>query len=271
MVRWNKVGSVAGTGLAVVVWLAPGFGRAQAPGQGLGPVLGEGAAQIDAPIPGRAITPGQDSFLYPSPVVPGLGGTMVPRPLGRLPMPVPLRPLRPTRPRGPVPAGTASPGTAGGTPSPGESRPLAAVTRGAARSTAGGSTSSGEAGSVSLPWVNRPERGYSSAMVLSPHGAARHYWIWWPSLHEYYYLFDPARTRYLGAYDRVARAYRPLDAGARRWGKATAPPLPVPSGSPAALESRGTSDQPPGVAPRSARPRGGETRKSGQVDARAGR
>jgi hypothetical protein len=214
MISWNaKVGSIARTGLALVVLLAAGPGRAQAPGQG--PVLGEGAAQIDAPIPGRSITPGQDSFLYPSPAVPGVGRSLVPRPLGPLPPLAPLRPLRRTPPTGSLSTGTAYPGSAGGPPSP------------------------LEAGRVLRPWVDRPGRGYFYAIVLSPQGMA-YYWIWWPSIQEYYYLFDPAGARYLGAYDRAARDYRPLDAVARRWGKAIAPPLPVPSGPPAALASRGS-------------------------------
>jgi hypothetical protein len=208
-----KVCPVARTGLALVVLLAAGPGRAQTPGQG--PVLGEGAAQIDAPIPGRSITPGQDSFLYPSPVVPGVGRSLVPRPLGPLPPLAPLRPLRRTPPTGSLSTGTVYPESDGGPASP------------------------LRAGRVLQPWMDRPGRGYSYAIVLSPQGMA-YYWIWWPSIQEYYYLFDPAGARYLGAYDRAARDYRPLDAVARRWGKAIAPPLPVPSGPPAALASRGS-------------------------------
>jgi hypothetical protein len=212
ILRGGTVASIARTGLALLVLLAPGSGRAQVPGQR--PVLGEGASTIDAPIPGRSVTPGQDSFLYPSPVVLDMGGSMAPRPLGPLPSLAGLRPLRRTPPTGLLPTGTAYSGVADG------------------------STSPTPTGRVLQPWVNLPERGFSYAIVLSPEGVAYH-WIWWPSLQEYYYLFDRPGGRYLGAYDRVSGVYRPLDAVARRWGRAMAPPLPVPSGPPAAVGSRG--------------------------------
>jgi len=147
-----KVCPVVWTGLALVVLLAAGPGRAQAPGQG--PVLGEGAAQMDAPLPGRSVTPGQDSFLYPPPTVPGMGGTLVPRTLGPLPPLAPLRTVRRTRPGGPSPAGMDDLGSAGGPASP------------------------LQAGRVLQSWVDRPGRGYSYAIVLSPQGMA-YYWIWW--------------------------------------------------------------------------------------------
>jgi hypothetical protein len=222
MVPWSaKVRLVSRASLTLVVLLAPGSGRAQAPVQR--PVLGEGAATIDAPIPGRSVTPGQDSFLYPSPVVPGVGGSMVPRPLRPLSPPAPLRPLRRTPSAGTWPTETTYPGSANASPSP------------------------LQGGRVLRLWVNRPERGYSHAIVVSRQGI-RYHWIWWPSLKGYFYLFDPAGAKYLGAYDREARVYRPLDAVTRRWGKAIALPVPVPSGPPAPLGSPGSGDPDPAAA-----------------------
>jgi hypothetical protein len=194
----GKVWSIARTGLALLACLAPSTGRAQ------GPVLGEGAAQIDAPVPGRSVTPGQDSFLYPSPVVPGVGGSIVPKPLGSLAPIAPLRPLRRTPSPESSPAGTSYPESAGGSSAPLTARRMW------------------------QPWVNRPGRGFSYAIVRSPKGVTYH-WICWASLREYYYLFDSAAVRYLGVYDRVTGVYRPLDGATRRWGKAIAPPVPVPS------------------------------------------
>jgi hypothetical protein len=208
----GKACSMARTGLGVLICLAPSAGRAQAPSQG--PVLGEGAAQMDAPVPGRSVTPGQDTFLYPSPVVPGAGGLMVPKPLGSLAPFAPLQPLRRTPGPGPLPRRTSYPEPAGGSSSP------------------------THAGRMLQPWVKRPGRGFWYAIVLSPQGT-RYHWIWWSSLNGYYYLFDSAARRYLGVYDRRARIYRPLSAVTQRWATAITPPVRVPSGPPPVAESGG--------------------------------
>jgi hypothetical protein len=206
----GKVCSIATTGLAFLVCLVSSSGRAQAPSHG--PVLGEGAATIDSPVPGRSVTPGQDSFLYPSPVVPGVGGSIVPKRFGSLAPSAPLKPLRRT---------------------PSADR----ATHEMAYPESNGAPSFRLSGGWTLqPWVNRQRRGFSYAIALSP-DATPYHWIWWSSLNEYYYLFDSAAARYLGVYDRVSRVYRPLDAVSRRWGKAIASPVPVPSEAPATMGS----------------------------------
>ncbi len=148
---------------------------------------------------------------------------MVPQSLKPL-TPLPhLRPLRPVLPGGALPAGAAG----------------LEIPR--------NYSSAGPAGPVIEPWMNPPDRGYSYAVVLTPSGMTYH-WIWWLSQKEYYYLFDPAGARYLGAYDRATRIYRPFDAVAQRWGTATPPPVPVPSEAPVAYGPRGarTPVQQPG-------------------------
>jgi hypothetical protein len=145
--------------------------------------------------------------LYPSPVVTGMGGSVVPKPLGSLAPSAPLRAL------------TRTPTSASATPE-------------MAYPESGGSAVPRFAGGMLEPWVNRHTRGFSYAIVLTPEGRKYH-WIWWSSVKEYYYLFDSAAARYVGVYDRVARAYRPLDGASRRWGQATAAPVLVPSYPPA--------------------------------------
>lgn len=199
--------------LVWVIWLAPGSGRAQVGDQR--PVLGEGASQMDAPVPGRAVTPGQDTFLYPPSTISGAGDAVTPRPLTPLPSVVPIRPLGRTPPAI-TPAVTSEPAS-------GEGSRFGPVR-----------------GRLLGSWVDRPDRGFSHALVLSSEGMLYH-WIHWTSIGEYYYLFDRRENRYLGAYDRVSGRYRPLDTATHRRGQPAALPVPVPSEPPNSLATRGSA------------------------------